>query len=536
MSIGGKAELAQHRYHVQKYGIDGVQNSNSDIVRNSDYYSSDDEEDNDRNKGDDWDRFMDITNDNINISFSAKSDTTKRGGKVRVGYTTPSPDQSSSDDDSGNNYFFENKAAIQSLATPEKCRYKLEDADQERTTAWGVTYTRGMQNQDVSSESDDSPNRSTNVSSTSTGSVLERMFRTVLRFNDDFDDELSSSEEDEGSDDDRSSVSDRDIVVNDRNSSVSFAADISFGFNEDFDDHFPSFMKEEESSLEADRSSPGRDRSSDKNSSISFAADTSFAASEIKFHPSPPPYSSKRRDRKASTTSSPTSISSQRKGRNSSKERSSPPCIGSRITGLSPIGAFGPERNLKSPTSAPYDRTPVLDELAVLPHPDDEFQSNAYPADECTNRKLFDEYQFKSSSLCIDYNKHTDEMRTKSVDQCCTQTTVASIESYYETEILTSLSEELSPFSYSRTFGSNAAFRINSSATTTDGKSADRYSETLHDAPNEISEFTSNENRRGQNRRGVTLDRSAKLKALGLGYKLSQSNNRAPNDYGDCSF
>ncbi len=507
---------------MQKYGIDGIENSNHDIVRNSDYYSSDDDDEgsgSDRNRADDWDRFMDITNDNINVSFSAKSDTTKREG-VRVGYTTPSPDQSSSDDDSGNNYFFENKAAIQSLATPEKFRYKLEDADQERTTAWGVTYTRGMQNQDVSSESDDSPNRSTNVGSTSTGSVLERMFRTVLRFNDDFDDELSSSEEDEiSNDDDRSSVSGQGIAVNDKNT---FAVDASFGFSGDFDDHFPSFMKDEESSLDADRSSPGRDHSSDKNSSISFAADTSFAMSEIKYPPYSPPFSSstnKRRGAKATKAASPESISSQRKGRNS---------IGSHITGLSPIGAFGAEGNLKSPTSAPFDKTPVLDELAVLPHPDDEFQSNSYPSNECTNRKLFDESQFKSSSPCIDHNNYTDTMRIKSVDQCCTQTTVASIESYYETEILTSLSEELSPFSYSRTFGSNAAFRINSSATTTDGKAADRYSETWHDAPNEISEFT--------NRRGVTLNRTAKLKALGLGYMLSQSNISAPGDYGDCSF
>ncbi len=548
---------------MQKYGIDGKQhrNRNNDVDCNN---SSDEEGGGNNNirlgpnnileidGDDDWDRFMDITNDNIaNVSFSANSDAINGG--VVVGYNTPSPDQSSSDDDSSGNYFFENKAAIQSLATPEKFRYKFGE-ERERTKTWGLTYARGIHNhQDHgggSSESDDSPNRSaTNVSSTSTGSVLERMFQTVLRFNDDFDDQLSSdesvSEEDDGDDDQSSSVDDQ---VQHKNSSVSFAADTSFGFNEDFDDQFPSFMNENESpTLYAVDRSSDREDSSDKNTSISFAADTSFATSESKF-PSSSSFSfspNKRRDVTTNNaSSSASSTPRQRMYRNSgAKTTASPPSIGSRVkrqsdptnfalSGLSPIGSLGAEGRLKSPMAVPFDKTPVLDEVPALPPPDDDCQSQCYPADECTNRKLFHETQCKSSSTpYLDHKKHHDRMdvmQSKSFDHCCTtQTTVesSSVESFYETTISTSLSEEVSPFSYSRTFGSNAAFRINSTILAT---TIPKTSGTAYD---NIAEFGPSENRRG-----VRLVRSDKLRALGLGYKLSQSNNTSPEEHGEYSF
>lgn len=520
MSIGGKAELAQHRYHVQKYGIDGIINQNNER-KMCDHTHGSDEDSDIKNislglhsaGGDDWDRFMDETNDISNFSFSVKTDTTKGGG---VGYNTPSPDQSSDDDESSGNHFFENKEAIQSLATPEKFRYKFGD-EQERTS-WGVTYARGMQVQDGSSESDDSPNRSTNVSSSSTGSVLERMFQTVLRFNDDFD-ELSS----EGAVSDGDQYSGQDDPINDKNSSVSFAANTSFGFNEDFD--YPSFMKEEESSLDVDRSSDNEDRNSDKDISISFAADTSFAMSESRntISSSLSISPSKRRDSTTMNSLSPASHTTYQRVVRNNKETLSSPSIGSLVKtvfgptklALSPIGSLGSKNG---ELKLGLDKTPVLNEVIVLPHPEiDDYQSHLYPADECTNRKLFQETQYKPSSPCLEHsNDRIDVINNKSSDCCTTQTTVESIESYYETKILSSLSEEVSPFSFSRTFGSNAAFRIDS----TNGGAFDK-----------TSEFKPNENRRG-----VTLFRSAKLITLGLGYKLSQSNKAAPEEYGDCTF
>lgn len=513
---------------MQKYGIDGIQNEIDEIV-------CDDSNRNNTCLGlnsagrDDWDRFMDDTNDDIfNVSFSATSDDIK--GVGGVGYSTPSPDQSSDDDDdSSGNVFFENKAAVQSLETPEKFRYKFGD-DHERTKTRGITYARGMQEQDGSSESDNSPNPSTNVSSTSTGSVLTRMFKTVLRFNDEFD-ELSSDEA--VSDGDRSSEDDH---INDKNNSVSFAADTSFGFNDGFGD--PSFMNEEESSLDAAQSND-KDQRTDKNNSISFAADKSIASSESKYPPSSSFSCSPNKRHEANVIRNASSPASQTTCQRNNREMTMSPAIGSRVksysgptnlslSGLSPIGSLGVDGQLKSPRSVPFDKTPLLDEVTVLPHPDVhvDCQSHFYQANECTNRRLFQETESKSSSPCLDHSHdRNDVIRNKSFDQCCTQSTVASVESFFEATILTSPSEEVSPFSYSRTFGSNAAFWINSTA------AASTTIATSGGACNKISESKSTENRRG-----VTLFRSAKLKALGLGYKLSQNNRAALEEYGDSSF
>ena len=136
-----------------------------------------------------------------------------------------------------------------------------------------------------------------------------------------------------------------------------------------------------------------------------------------------------------------------------------------------------------------------------------------------------------ASSPCFDDMYDSIEMiQNKSSDQCCTETTVASVESYFERTLITSLSEEVSPFSYSRTFGSNAAFRINSQIPA-GGKLGDQNRDTFIDASDNISELATIENRRG-----VTLFRLDKMKELGLEHQLSRSNKIAPEEYGESSF
>ena len=230
MSIAGKAELAQHRYHVSKYGID-----NSFLMPSSND-SSPDGTPFKRRERDEWDRLMDDSNpvdcSMISLSSTAVLDRSavqlgavakqlssinnKRNAKVVVGIArTPSPekspDQSSDDDDdtlndTSNRSSFFDRSMIQSLITPVKSRYKLASVQDQML----VNKQRGQECYESSStEDEESPAKS----ETHNGSTFEHM---ILRFNEDFDNDVDKTEDEEGESPSKNT------------SVVSFAADTSF--------------------------------------------------------------------------------------------------------------------------------------------------------------------------------------------------------------------------------------------------------------------------------------------------------------------
>ena len=556
MSIGCKADLAQHRYQVQKYGLDDSYQLGSPFRGSPTCTPSKRGRRllyNGGGGGDDtWDRLMDDTNCS-NVSFSS---TAIVGGiksshhtinKAAVGYHTPSPeespDQSVDSNDTSSNYL--GKSVIQSLVTPEKRRYKLPSSMDDNKTS-GVTYTRGQIHYESSEDEDEGDDNSPQRSAT--GSGFERMFHAALRFNEDFDYESSFIKEENGSsvEADNSCQSNEKEDGRDRYSSVSFAADTSFATSDDKflatlcqqnkrqqenrDNHFTEGVEEKES-FNAKDTLKELDLSSA--SPIHHEQENSFGGANLSFGERSSPSSNE-----VSSLESPGLTPSPNNGGETTSLQK-PRATDLQFLGLSPIDNLksADRRTLRSPTIAPFDekhRTSAGEGISPVPF-DESFQSNKVQQrvnshssimTDCTKRNLFQDDDKKdiacnvaSHELGLEISHGSIEMmvqqKKSSIDQCCTHTTVKSEESYFYNDVLpttatTNLSEEVSPYTYTRTFGSNAAFRINSNVTNV-GRSL------CHSDVNDDSTFHDDG---GIHRRGVRLCRLSKMKELGLDHAL----------------
>mmetsp|Transcript_29732 Transcript_29732/g.54590 ORF Transcript_29732/g.54590 Transcript_29732/m.54590 type:complete len:677 (+) Transcript_29732:481-2511(+) len=610
MSIAGKAEMAQHRYLVQKYGIDGIRHQQQGDRGSSGSPDNSKKQGARLSEGDDWDRIMDDSCTNISFSSTVIATPRPRSNDI-VGYRTPSPDQScdedGDDDDSCTGSSFFDKSVIQSLKTPEKMRFKMGDQSEEESR---VTLSRGQvhdSNDSMSSIMDD-PERSTNISST--GTDFAHMFHAALRFNEDFDEQESSFfVKEEGSfSADRQSSKDKS---KDKSSSVSFAADTSFATS---DIRYPSNnQKRQETSFEnglkeCSFASPihkGKNEESfeDGLNEYSFASpiqkqrnDESFGTDSFKefsllsssLHGQNNNESFGAGSFKEFSSLSPTPIHEQDNGGNLGSdlrfvvcqtspslshraERSisspeSPACSTPTVSlggghatallnerrekikhsplllGLSPIDSHVADRNLKPSSSVPFggkhvtslvpiERSPIgvnssrrvrkINSQSSVPDNDDEF----------TKKHLFPEEDeiCELSSLNLEIHDESVELVQKMpLDICCTDPTMKSEDSFLEQTLTSHLSEEVSPFSYNRTFGSNAAFRINSNVTNV--RRSDRGGGTSAN-----NDSVQREENRG-NRRGVRLSRLSKLKELGLEHVLSSSQESRSELCGDSSF
>jgi len=645
MSIGGKAEMALHRYQVQKYGIDGHHvrqqhhdhhqqqgdadgGSSPELGANVSRLSA---------EGDDWDRVMDDAN-RSHISFSstiiaaaARSNNNDHGnnngddGATGSGDQTPSPDQST--DDLSTSFF--DKSIVKTLMTPEKVRYKLDRGRRGRGD--DVTLSRGGQAVlDESCLSEYSAcERSTNVSSASAagGGGFERMFHAALRFNEDF--EERSSVADSFSAHDRSSCGNDGIGEDGKSSSGSFvdggdsggespklhghgvsrsmlqrassdsvavkglgrlsASPIqpnerkgSFGDRSSFlrEDRSPPSLKYAIKSEVSSLASPAfstpraiRNGGGALQSGQSAPAMANPNGTDLRllgFSPIDTPRASPKEGGVLPSGSyaktKPDTTDLQLSGLSTIDTPMASPNNGSRtlqsghqgkgrsdsandlqLMGLSPIDSRVEGKNkLKGPISAQFDEgarpASVVPYTKTPPVPFDKNRSynvrrdnagapSPFLADESTKKNLFREGNCCPSMLGLEIANESIELieQKPQFAQCCTtQTTVKSEVSYFEDVRSASMSEEVSPFSYGRTFGSNAAFRINSNVTNIRGKSddcdRDESCALAHDGP----DFHS------RNRRGVRLSRLSKLKELGLSHALSRRSSL--EDYEDSSF
>ncbi|KAL3797039.1 hypothetical protein ACHAWO_006675 [Cyclotella atomus] len=168
MSIAGRAALSQHNYRVRKCGT--IDNNSADkTIETSD--------------SDEWGRIMDDTCSIV--SFSSSAFFNKDKSREEVDTTVESP----------SDYF--DKTVIDSLLTPEKVRI-AQNQNSASVTWRGQAGTK-----------EESPDRSSECCTNVTG--VEEMFHAALRFHDDLQTSVLSSEEGK-----------------DKSSSVSFAADTSF--------------------------------------------------------------------------------------------------------------------------------------------------------------------------------------------------------------------------------------------------------------------------------------------------------------------
>ena len=576
MSIGGKADLAQHRYQVQKYGLDDSYQLLGSPFRGSPTCTTPSKKGRrylygGGGGGDDtWDRLMDDTNCS-NVSFSS---TAIVGGiksphhttnKAAVGYHTPSPeespDQSVDSNDTSSDYL--GKSVIQSLVTPEKRRYKLSSSDKTS----GVTYTRGQIQHYESSEDEDegddnSPQRSaTNISHLSTGSGFERMFHAALRFNEDFDYESSFiKEENESSvEADNNSRSKEKEDGRDRYSSVSFAADTSFATSDgkflatlcqqnkrQQENHIKHCTEGEEVQKEQfNNKDTLKELDLSSASPIHHDQDNSFGGANLSFGEGSSPSSNE-----VSSLESP-GLTPSPNTSGETKSLQKPCATDLQFLGLSPIDNLksADRRTLRSPTIAPFDEKHRASGVVSSHVPFNESsQSNKVQhanshsslMTDCTKRNLFQEDEKDiacnnaSHELEIEISHDSIEMMVQQkkspIDQCCTHTTVKSEESYFDNDVVlptttTSLSEEVSPYRYTRTFGSNAAFRINSNFTNVGRSLCDSDMNddcTFHDDG-------------GRHRRGVRLCRLSKMKELGLDHALlTQSRKKSSTSWEQC--
>mmetsp|Transcript_40788 Transcript_40788/g.85467 ORF Transcript_40788/g.85467 Transcript_40788/m.85467 type:complete len:674 (+) Transcript_40788:90-2111(+) len=608
MSIAGKAEMAQHRYLVQKYGIDGIRHQKQGDRGSNGSPDNSKNEGARLSEGDDWDRIMDESCTNISFSSTVIATPRPRSNDI-VGYSTPSPDQScdedGDDDGSCNGSSFFDKSVIQSLKTPEKMRFKMGDQSEKESR---VTLSRGQahdSNDSMSSIMDD-PDRSTNISST--GSGFAQMFHAALRFNEDFDEQESSFVKEEGSFSiDRQSSKDKS---KDKSSSVSFAADTSFATS---DIRYPSNnQKRQETSFEnglkeCSFASPihrGENEESfeDGLNEYSFASpiqkqrndesfgtdsfkefsslssslheqnnNESFGAGSFKEFSSLSPTPQHEKDNGGNLGSDPRFVVCQTSPSLYRAERSissleSPACYTPTVSlggehatkflnerrekikysplllGLSPIDSHVPDRNLKPSSSVPFDgkhvtslvpfeRSPIGANSSHRVRKVNSQSSVPYNDDEFTKKHLFPEEDeiCELSSLNLEIHDESIELVQKmSLDICGTDPTMKSEDSFLEQTLTSHLSEEVSPFSYNRTFGSNAAFRINSNVTK--ARRSDRGGGTSAN-----NDSVQPEENRG-NRRGVRLSRLSKLKELGLEHVLSSSQESRSEQCGDSSF
>ena len=487
--------MAQHRYQVQKYGIDGslqseLQDDDRSISPRKGLWLN--------STGDDWDRLMDDNVSNVSISSTAIATVKSQWEAVKVGFHTPTPDQSS-DDDSGSSFF--NKSAVQSLITPEKIVHKLGDGNGRE---WGVTLSRGIQAHEESRASSDSPNRSTNVSSPD--SDFDKMFLAKLRFNEEMDEdwgtdfnEQSFAQDFEQFSDDRSSGNDDH---KEKRSFVSFAADTSFANSNskhpsssllNHQDHNSGKQSVNEISMGLDflqasridqqnevvssvaKSLPGSEfppttTTLKQTTDTNFGVDFIFHGDQSHAHFTNDAYKSEVLS--LASTACPTPQMS--------------PFVNeatmSSLFGLSPLGSHASQNVLRLPPLVPFEKTPVTASVVTdccdcggagdknlllsvpfdesLPHDLGDAESNSsFTTGKSTKRILFGEEHDKPSPLGIESVscRSVGLVRKKPSDLCCTLSTVKSEESY----VSSSMSPEACLLSSGRTFGSNAAFRIN---------------------------------------------------------------------------
>ncbi|KAL3817517.1 hypothetical protein ACHAXA_003690 [Cyclostephanos tholiformis] len=499
MSIGGRAEMAQHRYQVQKYGIDCSHNSDSqDDDRSSGLRNGQRQRLN--STGDDWDRLMDDSASNVSFSSTAIVSAKSKSKAATMGSHTPSPDQSG-DDDSGSSFF--NKSAVQSLITPEKIIHKLDDPNGRE---WGVTLSRGIQENEESSVSADSPNQSINGSYPD--SDFEKMFNAALRFSEemgaDFNEQSFAQHFEQVSADDRW-ISKADSK--DRRGFASFAVDTSFATNSS--GHSSSY------------SNNGQDANSGKQSVNQFSngakriekRNTVVSSGTKKLNRSGLPPTPTKFEETDTTSGVNLSIHGGRISPDSSRdveksgvfsiasssaypspqmsplvnETTSFPSVGYQakadLFGLSPI-CDATQNVLKMPKSEPFEETSVtgspcdeyyggvgkknlprsvpFDEILPLYHEDVDSQPH-FMTVQSTSRILFEEEDDAFSPLGLGTVKSTStrQIQKKPSDLCCTLTTEE--ESFYvENALSRSLSAEACLFSPERKLGSNAVFRINS--------------------------------------------------------------------------
>lgn len=505
MSIGGKAEMAQHRYQVHKYGIEG--SSQSELQDDDRLLSPRKGPRLNSSTGDDWDRLMDDNFSNVSFTSTAIVSAKSKCKAVTMGCHTPSPDQSS-DDDSGSSFF--NKSAVNSLITPTKIMYKRGD---ENEVEWGVTLSRGIQGLDESSVS---------TNGSSPGRDFDKMFDAALRFHEEFNEQSFAYFEQESADDQSTGKDDGKA----KRSFVSFAADTSFATSNSRHPSSSSVNQQDESSetksvneisvgLDFLQASRIRKRNIDVSSgdklirgsglpptptTLKQTIDTNFGVSLIfRGDRSTPDFSIHADKSEVSSLASSACPTPQTSP--FVNETTSLPSVGcqaktvSGLFGLSPISSLAAQKVLKVSKSLPSGKTLVTTMVPFDESDDsvpgcddgggvgDESLQHSVPFDEnpprdlgdaeslsyfttghSTKRILFGEEYDKVSPLGIDsvHDSNFGLVQKKSLDLCCTPTTVKSEESYVENSLSTSMSAGGCLFPSFRTFGSNAAFRMNS--------------------------------------------------------------------------
>ena len=503
MSIGGRAAMAEHRHHVQKYGIDGAAADRSGGDRSSSL-----------SEEDDWDRLMDDSHSHVSLSSTAILGSRKLDeiNSSRISRQTHSPEDSYCDDASSS--FFD-KSIVRTLMTPERVRTRSQE---EMQKAMGVTLVRGRVHDSSDSLADDSVGCSTTNGSTCSG--MERMFHAALRFNDDFDVQSSFMREDESFSAGRSGGKDK-------SSSVSFAADTSFATNDSrygskrnqrqgrfLENEFNEGLECEDLEFLSSSASPIHKRNKDD----SYCGDSSFFGS-----PSSPSFA--RVNLELNEASSPPSSSFSTPKASPNRECQTTPLRSGRqvvetdmrathfsFLGLSPIdsqtGVTTAERHSRS-TSLPIQ------------------------FDESTKKKLFsDEPEYSPLKLSITHES-IEILPKKYLNKSSTTSTMKSEESYSSYSSSSPMtSEGATSIHRSRTFGSNSNFRLNSM-----GKDKS-ITKTVHKpklSNGNICNNTSGDPENPQffeeNRRGVRLSRASKLKELGLERVCSMPDYRRSTNF-----
>ena len=133
MSIGARAAIYEHTRHVTKYGLDGdFQVDNSSPTKSTIHSSSDE-----------WERLMDgvpcntsiIADSNVSASFSFYRNGNGYGNTIYAGIsennTLDTTDENQSD-------YFNSSRVMQSLATPEKNKKKVDEASRLARLGIGV--------------------------------------------------------------------------------------------------------------------------------------------------------------------------------------------------------------------------------------------------------------------------------------------------------------------------------------------------------------------------------------------------------------
>jgi len=557
MSIAGKAELAQHRYHVSKYGID------NSLLMPSSNDSSPDGTPFKRRERDEWDRLMDDSNpidcSMISLSSTAVLDRSavqlgtvakrlssindnKRNAKVVVGIArTPSPekspDQSSDDDDTlndtSNRSSFFDRSMIQSLITPVKSRYKLASVQDQMM----VNKQRGQECYESSStEDEESPAKS----ETHNGSTFEHM---ILRFNEDFDNDVDKTEDEEGESPSKNT------------SVVSFAADTSFRTG----DTSLSLSKKKKRKKKRRNSLKSNSSSQDKESFIKEALkgldllSTSSADPEqqqkideisnalkglgILSSTSPIP---KQQNLSYQSTSSPSShgvsslespglTPSPTSDETSILKKKKPSSTDLNNLLLSPIDVdksrlsevpFDEDKGRRrGSSSVPFDES-VYRQTIMKPLKHVDSQSSLMSTEFTGKRNLFQEEKNQESNT---------SMSKKKFDHCCTLSTVKSEESYLddkaddfgdfvsidkiEPNTLSGVGEGESPtpFKHKRRILVDVTSRLNCND---------------EDTPSRGLDNTLDEDFKEEERRGVRLCRLEKMKQLGLTHLLTRPSSR----------